>query len=314
MAQRVSSPVLLQNQMNQAANPLFAHQFRGPLQYQSPFAAWNGAARYFASKKKDPAHTLDHSYHFQKKNSANEFLHKQKTASLNQRPGEEIDLANPPVVQHIKKNNKLLKIFVAGIICGLLQHYYGHAENFYEYRFIANKNGEDEEFAEELTGAIDSKLESLPIAIWNATWGVEEIEKLFTLAKGYYPVAPESNPVSDLALDINSLNAAVLRLYSEDLAVSLDFAGDVHQRWRPLEIEPYVWSGVEPELSYHSIARLRLVRDPRCAALNRGRGRREPAAPGRAGGLLPRRDQLRRADDEALGRRPEHPRAQRGWS
>ena len=107
----------------------------------------------------------------------------------------------------------------------------------YEIRFIEAARDclpdiEDEEFAEELTGAIDSKLESLPIAIWNATWGVEEIEKLFTLAKGYYPVATESNPVSDLALDIDSLNAAVLRLYSEDLAVSLDFAGDVHQRWQ----------------------------------------------------------------------------------
>ena len=107
----------------------------------------------------------------------------------------------------------------------------------YEIRFIEAARDclpdiEDEEFAEELAGGIDSKLESLPIAIWNATWGVEEIEKLYTLAKGYYPVAPEGNPVSDLALDIDSLNAAVARLYSEDLAVSLDFAGDVHQRWQ----------------------------------------------------------------------------------
>jgi hypothetical protein len=107
----------------------------------------------------------------------------------------------------------------------------------YEIRFIQAARDclpdiEDEEFSEELTGAIDSKLESLPIAIWNATWGVEEVEKLFTLAKGYYSVAPEGNPVSDLALDIESLNAAVARLYSEDLEVSLDFAGDVHQRWQ----------------------------------------------------------------------------------
>ncbi|WP_373001276.1 DUF3080 domain-containing protein [Marinobacter sp.] len=107
----------------------------------------------------------------------------------------------------------------------------------YEIRFIQAARDclpdiEDEEFSEELAGAIDSKLESLPIAIWNATWGVEEIERLFTLAKGYYPVAPEGNPVSDLALDIESLNAVVALLYSEDLAVSLDFAGDVHQRWQ----------------------------------------------------------------------------------
>ena len=107
----------------------------------------------------------------------------------------------------------------------------------YEVRFIEAARDclpdiEDEEFSEELTEAIYSKLESLPIAIWNATWGVEEIEKLFTLAKGYYPVSAEGNPVSDLALDIDSLNAAVARLRAEDLAVSLDFAGDVHQRWQ----------------------------------------------------------------------------------
>ncbi len=107
----------------------------------------------------------------------------------------------------------------------------------YEIRFIEAAREclpeiEDEDFSDELEEAIGSKLESLPIAIWNATWGVEEIEKLFTLAKGYYPVAAEGNPVSDLAVDIESLNAAVTRLRSEDLAVSLDFAGGVHQRWQ----------------------------------------------------------------------------------
>lgn len=107
----------------------------------------------------------------------------------------------------------------------------------YEVRFIESAREclpdiEDDELSEELTSAIDSKLESLPVAIWNATWGVEEIEKLFTLAKGDYPVSSEGNPLSDLALDIESLNAAVSRLYSQDLAVSLDFAGDVHQRWQ----------------------------------------------------------------------------------
>lgn len=107
----------------------------------------------------------------------------------------------------------------------------------YEIRFIEAARDclpelENETFAEELGGAVESKLESLPIAIWNATWGVEEVEKLFTLAKGYYPVAPEGNLVSDLAIDIGRLNATVARLRSGDLSVSLDFAGDVHQRWQ----------------------------------------------------------------------------------
>ncbi|MBU2955130.1 DUF3080 domain-containing protein [Marinobacter sp. F3R08] len=107
----------------------------------------------------------------------------------------------------------------------------------YEVRFIEAAREclpeiEDEDFSDELEEAIESKLESLPIAIWNATWGVEEIEKLFTLAKGYYPVAAEGNPVSDLAVDIDRLNAAVARLRADDLTVSLEFAGSVHQRWQ----------------------------------------------------------------------------------
>ncbi|WP_417567941.1 DUF3080 domain-containing protein [Marinobacter sp.] len=107
----------------------------------------------------------------------------------------------------------------------------------YEIRFIEAAREclpeiEDEDLSEELVDAIESKLESLPIAIWNATWGVEEVEKLFTLAKGDYPVSPEGNPVSDLARDIGRLNATVSRLLSNDLSVSLEFAGAVQQRWQ----------------------------------------------------------------------------------
>lgn len=107
----------------------------------------------------------------------------------------------------------------------------------YEIRFIESAREclpdiEDEEFAEELADAIDSKQASLPIAIWNATWGVEEIERLFTLAKGYYPVAAEGNTVSDLALDIDRLNNTVAALQEGNLEVSLDYAGEVHQRWQ----------------------------------------------------------------------------------
>ena len=107
----------------------------------------------------------------------------------------------------------------------------------YEIRFIETAREclpelKDEAFSEDLEEAIESKLESLPIAIWNATWGVEEAEKLFTLAKGDYPVSPEGNPVSDLARDIDRVNATVSRLLSNDLSVSLDFAGAVQQRWQ----------------------------------------------------------------------------------
>lgn len=107
----------------------------------------------------------------------------------------------------------------------------------YEIRFIEAARDclpgvKDEGLAEELGEAVQSKLESLPIAVWNATWGVEEVENLFSLAKGYYPVAPPGNPVADLAIDLDRLNATVARLLSGDLSVSLDFAGEVHQRWQ----------------------------------------------------------------------------------
>ncbi|AOY90207.1 hypothetical protein BKP64_08145 [Marinobacter salinus] len=91
---------------------------------------------------------------------------------------------------------------------------------------------EDEELTEALESAIKSKRESLPIAIWNATWGVEEVESLFTLAKGAYPVAPEGNPVSDLVIELRQLNNAVATLLGGNLDTSLTFAGNVHQRWQ----------------------------------------------------------------------------------
>ncbi|MCG7200030.1 DUF3080 domain-containing protein [Marinobacter pelagius] len=107
----------------------------------------------------------------------------------------------------------------------------------YEVRFIEAARDclpevEEERLEEALLKAIESKRESLPVAVWNATWGVEEVETLFTLAKGYYPVAPEGDPVSDLALDAHQLSAAMARLLGGNLDVSLDFAGNVHQRWQ----------------------------------------------------------------------------------
>ena len=107
----------------------------------------------------------------------------------------------------------------------------------YELKFIRAAQDcipetEDDDLVEALNMAIESKQESLPIAIWNATWGVEEVETLFTLAKGYYPVQSEGNPVADLARDSEQLNGAVAALLNGNLEVSLEFAGGVQQRWQ----------------------------------------------------------------------------------
>lgn len=80
--------------------------------------------------------------------------------------------------------------------------------------------------------AIDSKRESLPVAVWNATWAAEEIETLFTLSKGYFPVAAEANPVSDLSADMGRLNNTVDELLAGQVEHSLDYVGEVHQRWQ----------------------------------------------------------------------------------
>jgi len=128
----------------------------------------------------------------------------------------------------------------------------------YELRFIRAAQDcipetEDEDLVEVLNEAIASKRETLPIAIWNATWGVEEIETLFTLAKGYYPVQSEGNPVADLARDSDRMNQVVGALLTGNVEAyvlgakspgakspgkgaldesSLEFAGAVQQRWQ----------------------------------------------------------------------------------
>ncbi|EMP56452.1 hypothetical protein MSNKSG1_03936 [Marinobacter santoriniensis NKSG1] len=107
----------------------------------------------------------------------------------------------------------------------------------YELRFIHAARAcigaiDDEDLKATLKKAIESKRKSLPIAVWNGTWGVEEVETLFTLAKGSYPVAADGDPVSDLAREISRLDVAVKKLVTGDLDVSLDFAGEVQQRWQ----------------------------------------------------------------------------------
>jgi hypothetical protein len=106
----------------------------------------------------------------------------------------------------------------------------------YEVRFIRTAGEcleavEDEELQKVLKQAIASKRESLPIAIWNATWGVEEMETLFTLAKGEYPVGAKDS-LSDLARDARQLNKAVAAFLEQNLDVDLGFWGKVHQRWQ----------------------------------------------------------------------------------
>src|SRR5690554_4330483 len=92
----------------------------------------------------------------------------------------------------------------------------------YEVRFIRAAEDclpevDDEELGETLAEAIASKRDSLPRAVWNATWGTEEIENLFTLSKGFYPVGEGQLPVSDLLRDLEQLNETVRALSRQQL-------------------------------------------------------------------------------------------------
>lgn len=107
----------------------------------------------------------------------------------------------------------------------------------YELRFIQAARTcmptlADDDLRTVLAEAVASKRASLPLAVWNATWGTAEVETLFTLSKGDYPVAAEGNPVADLSREARQLDAAVARLLAGDLSVSLDFLDLVLQRWK----------------------------------------------------------------------------------
>lgn len=92
---------------------------------------------------------------------------------------------------------------------------------------------EREGVKETLEVAIESKFETLPIALWNATWGVEEVERLFTLAQGYYPLSNDAgNPVAALASDARQLNDSVAGLLAGNPHEPLEYVGEVHQRWQ----------------------------------------------------------------------------------
>lgn len=107
----------------------------------------------------------------------------------------------------------------------------------YELRFIAAARDclpsiDDDQLRQSVEEAIASKRETLPVALWNATWGVEEVEVLLSRAKGYYPLSADGANVAGLASDLGELNTVAQHILDGDLAVSLESIGEVHQRWQ----------------------------------------------------------------------------------
>ncbi|GGY64837.1 hypothetical protein GCM10007071_09410 [Marinobacter zhanjiangensis] len=106
----------------------------------------------------------------------------------------------------------------------------------YEVRFINAAQEclpeiDDKELRSDVAKAVESKRKSLPVAIWNATWGVEEIEGLFTRTEGLYPLAPGAG-TANLSTDLESLNAMLMPLWQGHTDVSLEQLGAIHQQWQ----------------------------------------------------------------------------------
>ncbi|PXX91497.1 DUF3080 domain-containing protein [Marinobacter vulgaris] len=107
----------------------------------------------------------------------------------------------------------------------------------YETRFIraardCMPEAEREGVKGELEEAIESKSETLAIALWNATWGVEEMERLFTRSQGYYPKGSGDPVAAELAAGVRQLNQTVAGLLNGDTSEPLDYVGEVQQRWQ----------------------------------------------------------------------------------
>lgn len=107
----------------------------------------------------------------------------------------------------------------------------------YDLRFIAAAKSclpelkDEKELYNTVAKARAFKVENLPIAVWNATWGTKDIETLFTRTKGTLPIVADDGATAQLSRDVALLNRRLASLRAGDLTIGLDFFGGVHQRW-----------------------------------------------------------------------------------
>ncbi|MGQ7274942.1 DUF3080 domain-containing protein [Marinobacter sp. V034] len=108
----------------------------------------------------------------------------------------------------------------------------------YELKFIHAADDcigtleDDPSLREAVVFARHSKVTTLPIAVWNASWGVEEIEPLFTRTEGALPVTVSAADISDLEVDVRLLVQRLGELRKGKLDTDFGFLGEVHQRWQ----------------------------------------------------------------------------------
>lgn len=106
----------------------------------------------------------------------------------------------------------------------------------YELRFIEAAEACAPEIAsdslrQDILAAAESKRESLPLAVWNATWGADEAGQLLTASKGAYPVDATGASNAELSVELEQLNRLVTQLNQRDTSADVSLLHQVHQRW-----------------------------------------------------------------------------------
>lgn len=107
----------------------------------------------------------------------------------------------------------------------------------YEVRFIEAARLclpeiDNESLHQKVAKAIEEKQQNLPIVIWNATWGTDEIAQLLSLSNGLYQPDKSQHEISKYSSDIEYLNDVVGKLLIGDYSTDLSYLGEIQQRWQ----------------------------------------------------------------------------------
>lgn len=107
----------------------------------------------------------------------------------------------------------------------------------YELRFVQSAREcleeiDSERLATRIAEAVEQKREALPDALWNAIWGVSEIEDFLTRSKGFLPVRHDRDLAAVLSNDLRVLTEAAAKLEREELDVDVQRFDAIYQRWQ----------------------------------------------------------------------------------
>ncbi|MDX1587455.1 MAG: DUF3080 family protein [Oleiphilaceae bacterium] len=107
----------------------------------------------------------------------------------------------------------------------------------YEVRFISAAGRclpsiDNERRAEALKEALESKKDSLPTAIWNATWGSEELASFLSRSQGTLPQDMPPQTLQEARQSLVTMTEAVASLAGDSRPDELEPLHGVYQRWQ----------------------------------------------------------------------------------